>query len=577
MVRIKTPGGVAALLVVSAALVAAPAAVLVKSADASEPPSELRSFYDQKPAWAPCDFDATIDCASISVPLDYAHPDGRRISIAISRQRASDPAHRRGVLLSDPGGPGGSALTTVDPADHQVSWPKHTFESTPLSRFYDLIGFDPRGVGRSTPLSCEEAEVPKPIVSRPADADFEAFTKWAKAAEEGCRRVSGDVRPFINTRNTARDMDVIRGVLGESKINYVGYSYGTYLGAVYGSMFGDHLDRSVLDSSVEPDLNWRQTAMASSVANRANVDAWAEWVAQREDRYGLGTSHDQVIATVEATSAKLSTTPDSDGLSPRTRFDQAMGEGSILRPDWAGLAELVRKTRETGTFVALGAADAPPSGSSTVASFFAVNQTIHCETDWPSSLDTYRRDVATFTQRYPYGIGATTAMPDPCTFRSFTPPEQPTHVQRNGYPVGLVVQAEADVQTAYAGGVAMAGRLGDRLITVADDGNHAQYAKRGNKCVDDVVTAYLLDGTLPAAALTCPGQPRPDIPADGPAGGGESRPDVSGDGPAGGGSRPDVSAGGPGGADGSRPDVSADGTGGDPESGSGGPVDNFGS
>lgn len=512
--RIKTRGGMVAAVVVSAALLAAPAAVLVTSADASEPSEDLRAFYDQKPTWAPCDFDATIDCASVTVPLDYAHPDGKQISIAISRQRASDPARRRGVLMADPGGPGGSGLITFDAANHQVSWPKQTFASTPLSRVYDLIGFDPRGVGRSAPFSCEEPEAANPIVSRPTEADFQERANWAKEAEEGCQRVSGDVRPFISTRNTARDMDVIRGVLGEDKINYVGYSYGTYLGAVYGSMFGGHLDRSVLDSSLPPDPNWRKVGMASSMANRANVDAWAEWAAQRAGRYQLGTTKEDVLATVEATSVKLPRTPDSDGFRPQTRFDQAVGDGSTLRPDWAGLAELVRKTRDTGKFTPPAGPGAPAPGSSTVSGYVPVNQTVHCETDWPSDLDTYRRDVATFAKEYPYGWGVTTAMPDPCTFRSFTPPERPTHVQRDGYPAGLVVQAEGDVQTAYAGGVAMAERLGSRLITVTDDGNHGQYAKRGNKCVDDAVTGYLLDGTPPAAGMTCPGQPRPRIPAD---------------------------------------------------------------
>jgi pimeloyl-ACP methyl ester carboxylesterase len=514
VVRIKTPGGMAALLVVSAALLATPAAVLVTSADASQPSADLREFYDQKPAWAPCDFDATIDCAPVRVPLDYAHPDGKRISIAISRQRASDPPHRRGVLMANPGGPGGSGLLTFDAANHQVSWPKQTFGSTPLSRSYDLIGFDPRGVNRSAPFSCEEPEVSAPLVSRPTEADFQEHARWAKASEEGCQRLSGEVRPFINTRNTARDMDVIRGVLGEDKINYVGYSYGTYLGAVYGSMFAEHLDRSVLDSSLPPDLNWRKVGMASAMANRANVDAWAEWVAQRAGRYQLGTTKEEVLAAVEATSAKLPTTPDSTGFRPQTRFDQAIGDGSTLRPDWPGLAELVRKTRDTGKFTPPAPPGVPEPGSSTVSGYVPVNQTIHCETDWPSDLDTYRRDVALFSQKYPYGWGVGTVLPDPCTFRSFTPPEKPTHVQRDGYPAGLVVQAEGDVQTAYAGGVAMAERLGDRLITVADDGDHGQYAKRGNKCVDDAVTRYLLDGTLPAAGMTCPGQPRPDIPAE---------------------------------------------------------------
>ncbi|GAA0623415.1 alpha/beta hydrolase [Kutzneria viridogrisea] len=507
-------GAVTALLLASSGALAAPAA-------AAEPSADLRLFYDQQPTWAPCDFDATVDCASISAPLDYTRPEGRRITIAISRQRASDPAHRRGVLLSNPGGPGGSGLMDTDAAGKVLSWPKQRFASTPLSKYYDLIGFDPRGVGRSTQLSCEQPSISRPIVSRPTAADFDADVAWAKAAEEGCQRASGEVRPSINTRNTARDMDLIRGVLGERTINYVGYSYGTYLGAVYGSMFANHLDRSVLDSSLPPDPNWRQVGMASALANQQNVESWAEWVGERNSRYGLGRTKADVLATVETTSTRLPSTPESNGFSQQTLFDQTMGFQSTLRSDWPGLAELVRKTRDTGVFTP----PAPPTGSapgaSTVFGYIPVNQTIQCETDWPSDLDVYRRDTALFSQRYPYGWGATTAMPAPCTFRSFALPEKATHIERTNYPVGVVVQARADVQTPYAGGAAMAERLGDRLITVADDGNHGQYARRGNPCVDNAVSSYLIDGVLPAPGLTCAGQPRPDLPPDSSAGNGK--------------------------------------------------------
>ncbi len=479
---------------------------------AAQVQKELRSFYEQQPAWQPCDFDESVECATLAVPLDHSRPNGTTITIAVSRQRASDPARRRGVLLSNPGGPGGSGLIDLDAAGNLVSWPKTRFASTPLHEVYDLIGFDPRGVGRSTPLSCEEPDTSRPVASRPTPADFDARTTWAKAVDEGCRH-DADVRPFINTRATARDMDVIRGVLGEDKISYVGYSYGTYLGAVYGSTFGAHLDRSVLDSSLPPDLNWRDVGMASAVAHRRNLEAWADWVSRRDSRYGLGRSPSAVLATVERVALGLPAEPQNGRPGQQTGFDQEVGFGSTLRSDWPGLAETVRRTRDTGVFTPPAPPAVPAYG--TVTSYIPVNRTIHCETPWPSDLGVYRKDVAEFGKRYPYGWGARTALPDPCTLRSFTPSEPPTRVERDGYPAGLVVQAEGDVQTAFAGGVAMAQRLGSRLITVTDDGDHGQYARRGNACVDDAVNRYLVDGVLPAAGTTCAGRPRPDVPADG--------------------------------------------------------------
>jgi pimeloyl-ACP methyl ester carboxylesterase len=477
---------------------------------AASQPAGLGEFYEQQPAWSPCDFDAEVQCATIEVPLDYGNPAGKRISIAISRQAATEPAPRRGVLLANPGGPGGSGLITTDSSGRTVSWPKERFAATPLSRHYDLVGFDPRGVGRSTPLSCEAPEAARPLTSRPTDADFAAAVEWAKQSAAGCEKAGGELLRHVNTRDTARDMDVLRGVLGEKKINYVGYSYGTYLGAVYGTMFPEHLNRSVLDSALPGNMDWRRTQMNGAVAAMRNVEQWAEWTAHRDGRYHLGASRAEVLATVEAVSAKLPETMEQFG-SQRTRFDKEMGFAATLRPDWDRLAELVRKTRTTGTFPApMPPTDAP--GTGLLTGYIPVNQTVHCETEWPTDLNAYRQHTALFSKKYPYGAGAATALPDPCTFRTDPPKEKATTLTRTGYPTGLVVQAEGDVNTEYSGGVEMARRLDNRLITVADDGDHGQYARRGNACVDDVVTRYLLDGTLPAADLTCPGRPRPAIP-----------------------------------------------------------------
>ncbi|RSM50890.1 hypothetical protein DMA12_01750 [Amycolatopsis balhimycina DSM 5908] len=201
------------------------------------------------------------------------------LRIEISRTKASDPALRQGVVLLNPGGPGGGGL----------AMPLET-RGSELARHFDVIGFDPRGVGRSSALKCERIPDTRPATSRPADAGFTAFAEYARAHEAACRPAGGGIRPFINTANTARDMDVIRAALGESRINYLGYSYGTYLGAVYGSLFPRRLNRSVLDSSVHPSWLWREQAEQQSVANRFNVEQWATWVGRRDRTYHLGKS-----------------------------------------------------------------------------------------------------------------------------------------------------------------------------------------------------------------------------------------------------------------------------------------------
>ncbi|WP_199551589.1 alpha/beta hydrolase [Streptomyces sp. N35] len=437
--------------------------------------------------------------------MDYSHPKGERIKVAISRQKATDREMRRGALFWNPGGPGGSGLKTRD----GKSAPKEQFKNSGLNTVYDLIGFDPRGIGESTPLHCEKVEELPPIVSRPTDADFEVFAAWGKKSEDACDKVDGQKRRFFNTRNTARDMDIMRAALNEKKINYVGYSYGTYLGAVYGSMFAAHLDRSVLDSSMHPDLTGRPYMISKAKGVRRNVEVWASWVAERDKTFGLGTTRGEVMETVETVSAQLA--QDPVGFWTQSMFDLGMGDSQHWST-WIELAERVAALRDGEDPGIDLTADAAASKQRELTE--EAKYTILSEGDWPSDLDTYREDVRNNRDRYPYGLGINDFMPHPPAFRSFTPPEKPTDIQRDGYPRGLVVQAERDVNTPYEGGVAMADRLDHILLTV-QDGQHGQYLDQGNACVDQQVAAYLLRGILPSGPVTCAGgDSPPDVPTD---------------------------------------------------------------
>ncbi|GAA2803364.1 alpha/beta fold hydrolase [Crossiella cryophila] len=468
-------------------------------------PAALKEFYSQVPNWQPCKFNSALDCATLVVPMDYGKPKQERIALSVSRLKASDPAKRRGILLSNPGGPGGSGLAL----------PTY-FYGTPLTEVYDLIGFDPRGVNESTLLSCEVTTDLHKLSSRPEDKDFAAWTASARQSEEACRKAGGALRKHVNTPNTARDMDVIRGVLGEKKLSYVGYSYGTYLGAVYGSLFPKQLDRSVLDSSVHPEWIWRQQFKQQSVAFRDNVDLWAEWAGQRNNRFGIGKTKAEVLATVEQVAAKLHATP-ADGFD-RTQFDAGVGGGARYRFNWEFLAEDVKYFRDFQPGSA-EFAEAAKAGKELATLGLAqlragVFDTVTCEADWPRDLNSYYQDMREFRDRYPYGLGVTRAAPRTCTFRSFTPPEKPVKLKRKGYQTGVVIQADGDTQTHYDGGPAMAERLEDHLISVADEGRHGLYALGGNTCVDEHVNRYLVDGVLPPSRVICAGTPRPDVPTD---------------------------------------------------------------
>ncbi|CAL9487392.1 Tripeptidyl aminopeptidase [Streptomyces sp. enrichment culture] len=477
-----------------------------------QPTEELGAFLSQPLRWSPSDTEEGLELASVEVPLDYADPGGRRISIAVSRRPAADPARRRGVLLSVHGGPGGDN-------GHGRMMPVELHRTTPLNEVYDLIGFDPRGTGASTRLDGEDTPARAVFDSRPPDSAFALLTEDMRAREEGCRRAGGELRRHVSTRNTARDMDLLRAVLGEERISFVGYAYGTLVGAVYGTMFPARLDRSVLDSSVHPGWDWRRQFMAQALAVRENVDAWAAWAGERNSRYGLGTDAAQVLASVEETASLLAArTPDA---SLRTSFDGIMGTLAPLRPRWDVLALLVGdlhkaaasgSTEQARELLAGQSAWRPGSAAGQVRE--AVLEAVTCETDWPADLEVYYRDMRRFREECPYGYGVLRAQPWVGTFRSFTPAEEATQVRREGYPAGLVVQADGDPLDHHEGATAMAERLEHRLVLVTDSGAHEIYGFGGNALVDEHVNRYLLEGVLPGGTVRCPGEPRPDVPAD---------------------------------------------------------------
>lgn len=481
---------------------------------ATTPPEAVRELRSQQPRWTTTTSEdgGTVEHTTIEVPVDHARPDGERLTLALSRHRASDPARRRGILLSAHGGPGGD-------------WGRGrglaaAFAGTPVHEVYDLIGFDPRGTGASTPLHAEVTVPGAAFDSRPPDSAFDALAEDMRQRELGCQRAGGTLRPHISTRNTARDMDLIRAVLGEERLTFVGYAYGAYVGAVYGSMFPERLDRSVLDSCVGPDWTWREQFLWQGDAVQRNVDRWADWTAARDGHFGLGRRPSHVLAVVEDVCALLEKQDESHHL--RTLLDGAVGTRATDRGRWAELATLVAGLR---TATAAGDTAAArellaeqgtwrPSDSEGELRT-GVLEAITLEHEWPDDIEVYHRDMREFRARFPYGYGVLRAQPWVGAFRTFTAPEQPTVLARDGYPVGLVVQADGDPMDHYAGGVAMAERLGHHMITVADSGDHEIYALLGNPHVDELVHRYLTEGVLPPARVSVPGTTqRPDIPAD---------------------------------------------------------------
>jgi pimeloyl-ACP methyl ester carboxylesterase len=484
------------------------------------PDDGLNRFQQQKVKWHDCRTgpddaigkeldDAKAQCAEVTVPLDYSHPDGRTIKVAMSRLKATDPKHRRGTLLYNPGGPG-------VPAMYLALMVKNA-EPTIAAR-YDLIGMDPRFVGRSTPLNCKW-----PTVSiGSAGPDRRTFDRSVALAEDLASRCAGhrDVLPHASTRNTARDMDVIRAALGESKLSYLGSSYGTYLGEVYLQLFPRRTDRVVLDSALNPDLYGPDLTSTSGPAVTAVLENWAAWAARRHDRYHLGATTAEVLATVARINQAANRSPlrvgshrvDSQVL-PELLWNVNAGDSNEAYADYASdvqvLSDAARSIKVTPTKrldeVLTGGSDPDADGS------FSVQTAIQCA-DRAASRDpeVYYRDIQAHRADEPL-FGPLTRNISPCSFWPTAPAEPPTKVH-NAVAV-LMVGATGDPAAVYPGQlVAHRALNGSRLVTLRGAFRHTVYAglfAPQNKCIDDTVNRYLIDGELPSTDTTCPVMPSP--------------------------------------------------------------------
>ncbi|MFJ6777681.1 alpha/beta fold hydrolase [Streptomyces yangpuensis] len=488
-------------LLAAAGLVATTVPLLASTQAAAAPAAD---HLRQKPAWQRCDpgQPASYECATLKVPLDYRRPDGRTIDIAISRMKSENPAKRHGVLLLNPGGPGGSGLDL--PLLMNGLMPKDVRDG------YDLIGFDPRGVGASSPITCglNDAEQAFERAYRPET--FPSDVTWARTVADKCREKAGDVLPHITTRNTARDMDTIRAVLGERKMSYVGYSYGTYLGAVYSQMYPERTDRFVLDSGVDPQRIWRGMIQVWATEAEPAFARWTQWAAQRSAEYGLGDTPKAVSDTFWGLVERADREPiDFEGMkvdgdmiraargvffypAQATPLVSALKAAAEGRPQPAGADPGQLKLQLLGR-----TAEQPPTDNAT-AVFWAV--ACGDTGSWPRYTEQYERDAAKDKAKYPlYGDFASNIKP--CAFWD-RPVEAATPMHKKANV--LTVQNEWDSQTPLTSGQGLHRALkGSRMVLAAGGEGHGVYLFDSASCANAPVNEYLATGRLPAQDVTC--------------------------------------------------------------------------
>jgi len=493
-----------------------PGTVLEQRGPAGAVPAGLERFYGQQLGWEDCAEYATtgttraqfrnrksIECARLEVPLDYAEPGGRTVRLGLLRQKAT--GERIGSLLLNPGGPGGSGMSAAASLGAQVG-------RTELGRRFDLVGFDPRGVGASQPqvrcLSDQERDADRLDVDVDTSPAGVAQTEAEnKAFAEKCAAASGvEFLAHVGTRDVVRDLDVMRSALGDEKLTYLGYSYGTHIGAGYAAAFPGNVRALVLDGAVDPTQGQTESLVAQAAGFQKAFDAFAAWCARRQD-CALGADPAGANKAFRDLTLPLVQRPVDVGPRKLSYNDaitgaiQAMYTEELWAPLNAGLAELKNDRGEVLLTLADSYFDRDQDGKySTITDAFTAVKCV----DEPRVTD--RAVLDDLARRYkaaaPFlddGNPAVGAL-DSCAFWPVPPTAQEAKAV-TGLPPVLVISTTGDPATPYQAGVNLAKSLGGGLLTY--EGNQHTVYLQGNECVDPATDEYLIDLELPPAGKVC--------------------------------------------------------------------------
>jgi pimeloyl-ACP methyl ester carboxylesterase len=461
-------------------------------------------------AWHSCSIQGTsLQCARVSVPLNYAHPAGRKITLALSRvQATAPPSQQQGDLLVNPGGPGGSGLSLAAFVADGLS--------PQVAADYNIIGFDPRGVGSSQPaLTCNPSffsgERPDYI---PASAAAEqTLVNRAKSYAADCEKRYGWLLPYMTSVDAARDMNSIRAALGVPAISYFAYSYGTYLGQVFATLFPHRLHRMVLDSTVDPTGAWYADNIAQDYAFEGRMEAFFSWVAAHNATYRLGRTRAAVDHAWYQARARLQAHP-VQGRIGADDFDDTFLQGGYSNGLWPGLATALAAYLHAGAIGPLVSQYQQEGVQS--ENEFAVYNAVECsDVNWPRTWAKWNSDTRRVYRTAPFQAWDNAWFNASCAFWPVRGPAHPLHIRGAGLPGILMIQGTLDAATPYAG-AQTAHRLlpSARMVVVEGGGNHGQsLAQPPNTCVDGYLNRYLATGALPSGPgpvnATCPALPPP--------------------------------------------------------------------
>ncbi|MEV6961400.1 alpha/beta hydrolase [Streptomyces sp. NPDC051207] len=473
-------------------------------------PPALSPYYGQKLKWRGCGAPG-FQCATLKAPLDYAKPSGGDIRLAVARKKATGPGGRIGSLLVNPGGPGGSAVDYLQ-AYAGVGYPAE------VRARYDMVAVDPRGVARSEPVECLDGREMDTYTQTDVTPDHERETETLVGAyrtfAEGCGADAPGLLRHVSTVEAARDMDILRAVLGDRKLNFVGASYGTFLGATYAGLFPDRAGRLVLDGAMDPSLPARRLNLEQTAGFETAFQSFAKDCVRRSDcpLGGRNTTPAQAGKNLKAFFDKLDRRPVPAGDAGGRRLTESLATTGVIaamydESAWEQLRESLTaamKEKDGAGLLVLSDSYYERDADGGYSNLMFANAAVNC-LDLPAAFnspDEVRQALPAFERASPvFGEGLAWASLN-CAYWPVAPSGEPHRIKAAGASPIIVVGTTRDPATPYRWAKSLAAQLSSaRLLTYEGDG-HTAYG-RGSACVDSTINAYLLRGTPPQDGKRC--------------------------------------------------------------------------
>lgn len=466
-----------------------------------------KKFYDQRADWGKCERAEYqgAECATIEVPLKWDDPEGATLSLLLTRVPATGD-DKKGSLLLNPGGPGGSG------AEHVAAYGSMTISST-VRKQYDLIGFDPRGVKDSDGVQClDDAETDEMLSTDLPDTEEgkKKATEWADKLAKACKAKSGDRIQYVDTYSAARDMDVIRAAVESEKLDYLGFSYGTYLGATYAEMYPERTGHLILDGAMDPALTTNEIVAGQAAGFEQAIKDFVTWCQNERGTCPLTGSVDEGIQQLRdfMTNAGKDPIPTASG----RKLNETLASTAILTALYSN---------ETWEYVALGIESAKANNSADVLLMLAdlanereedgsfksnstfANVAVNCLDHIGVTDEKWlKAEGERLAKKYPTFGPSLGSEEDGCANWPAKPVRYPKEIHAKGSSTIVVIGTTHDPATPYAWAESLNKQLENSVLLTWEGFGHTAYSRSGG-CIEEMVDAYLLEDKVPDDGAKC--------------------------------------------------------------------------